>query len=978
MPEGAASTLPDRARASFATAREFATLAPMQLRFTPSAIPWLASMIIGAACAAPGRRLLPWPRRHPRRPPASADFTAGRRAPARPRARAHARRRERRGLLVLGRRPAHHAGAPGRRRLRSHLPAAAARAADAALPRPVPVSSGRGATTCSYFLPGDQRGHLRVDRGRRSPACPPRPDHSQGYVWALYPDYDIYRANADGSGAAPAHRRRPATTPRAPSAARTARSSSRRCATATSISTAWTPTARTCGASPTTSATTAAPSSTPTARRSSGARRARSRAASSTTTSACSRRTWCARPSSSSTSPTPTAATRRRSPTSTRRRSAPAWAARRDKRARLRVELRRSAGARVRLWAIDVDGTRLERITTAPGFDGFPLFSPDGKRLAFSSNRATPPGAHDTNVFVADWRRRARAAGRASSPADRVAADIRWLADPAREGRGVGTRRPRRRGRATSRSASARSASSPAGDERRRSGRRSRCAPGVADRAGDARSRVARRGRRARRLRARRLLGQRQGARAASCSPATACATRPARRRRLRAPRRARKDRRRAPLRARGRAAFDDARARSARAAICARRPGSRASAARARCSSSTVAATRPRRDAAAADWRGAAPTRRRCREPRPEGLRRRRHPGAAGQARRARAGARDARARSSPSTADARGRADFHDRRRRSTSSARLPGAARAGAQRPGVVSSSARTTITSGCGDHHSLAPDSHAAAPRRRRQRLGHGGVLEVARQLWRRARRRCRATSCSSRSRARSRACSGRRTSRARRPPASPIADVRAMINLDMVGRLRDNRVDRPRRVVGRRSGRRCWPRRAPPRASTARPSTATASAPATRCRSTPRACRSCTSSPGSHADYHKPSDTRRQDQRRGRGADRGRRRRAGDAASAARAEPLDASAAARRRAPEGDVRCFNASLGTIPDYAGPPPGGARACCSRACAPGGAAEKAGLRRGDILVRLGPTPSAASRISCSRSTPASPARP
>ena len=56
------------------------------------------------------------------------------------------------------------------------------------------------------------------------------------------------------------------------------------------------------------------------------------------------------------------------------------------------------------LWAIDVDGTRLERITAAPGFDGFPLFSPDGKRLAFASNRATAPGAHDTNVFVADWK----------------------------------------------------------------------------------------------------------------------------------------------------------------------------------------------------------------------------------------------------------------------------------------------------------------------------------------------------------------------------------------------------------------------------------------------------------------------------------------------------------------------------------------------------------------------------------------------
>src|SRR4029077_10946529 len=56
------------------------------------------------------------------------------------------------------------------------------------------------------------------------------------------------------------------------------------------------------------------------------------------------------------------------------------------------------------LWAIDVAGTRLERITAAPGFDGFPLFSPDGKRLVFASNRATAPGKHDTNVFVAGWK----------------------------------------------------------------------------------------------------------------------------------------------------------------------------------------------------------------------------------------------------------------------------------------------------------------------------------------------------------------------------------------------------------------------------------------------------------------------------------------------------------------------------------------------------------------------------------------------
>ena len=61
----------------------------------------------------------------------------------------------------------------------------------------VPVSSGKGATTCSYFLPGDQQviyasTHLGGD------ACPPKPDHSLGYVWALYDTYDIFKADADG------------------------------------------------------------------------------------------------------------------------------------------------------------------------------------------------------------------------------------------------------------------------------------------------------------------------------------------------------------------------------------------------------------------------------------------------------------------------------------------------------------------------------------------------------------------------------------------------------------------------------------------------------------------------------------------------------------------------------------------------------------------------------------------------------------
>ena len=62
-----------------------------------------------------------------------------------------------------------------------------------------------------------------------------------------------------------------------------------------------------------------------------------------------------------------------------------------------------SAGGReFDLWMIDSRGGEPERITTAPGFDGFPMFSPDGRYLVFASNRANPQG-HETNLFIARW-----------------------------------------------------------------------------------------------------------------------------------------------------------------------------------------------------------------------------------------------------------------------------------------------------------------------------------------------------------------------------------------------------------------------------------------------------------------------------------------------------------------------------------------------------------------------------------------------
>ena len=53
------------------------------------------------------------------------------------------------------------------------------------------VSDGRGATTCAYFLPGD-RSVVFASTGGHMEGCPPPVDFSQGYTWAIRPEYDLF------------------------------------------------------------------------------------------------------------------------------------------------------------------------------------------------------------------------------------------------------------------------------------------------------------------------------------------------------------------------------------------------------------------------------------------------------------------------------------------------------------------------------------------------------------------------------------------------------------------------------------------------------------------------------------------------------------------------------------------------------------------------------------------------------------------
>lgn len=54
------------------------------------------------------------------------------------------------------------------------------------------------------------------------------------------------------------------------------------------------------------------------------------------------------------------------------------------------------------LYLINTDGTGLEQVTFDGMFDSFPMFSFDGKKLVFSSNRNNN-GTKETNLFMADW-----------------------------------------------------------------------------------------------------------------------------------------------------------------------------------------------------------------------------------------------------------------------------------------------------------------------------------------------------------------------------------------------------------------------------------------------------------------------------------------------------------------------------------------------------------------------------------------------
>jgi hypothetical protein len=177
----------------------------------------------------------------------------------------------------------------------------------------------------------------------------------------------------------------------------------------------------------------------------------------------------------------------------------------------------------------------------------------------------------------------------------------------------------------------------------------------------------------------------------------------------------------------------------------------------------------------------------------------------------------------------------------------------------------------------------------------------------------------------------------------------LKSARAMINMDMVGRLRGNTLT----VLGSQTANE-WPaliERACGEAGVHCSSSGDGYGPSDQISFYTAGLPVLHMFTGAHSDYHKPSDTAAL-------LNAGGMAKVAEIVTSLVRETESTKLAYQKiaaPADKGDARTWNASLGTIPDYAGPPRG-VNGVLIADVRPGGGADLAGMRRGDVLVKLG----------------------
>ena len=261
------------------------------------------------------------------------------------------------------------------------------------------VSTGNGRTTCSYFFPNKRR-ILYSSTHAAAKECPPRPDYSRGYVWPIYPSYDIFTARPDGSDL-----KQLTSTPGYDAESTFSTDGRKIVFTSMRDGDLDIYTMDSDGRHVRRLTTEPGYDGGPFFSR--DGKQIVYRAYHPQTTEQIAR--YRQKLLENLIEPTVFEIWVMNSDGSNKRQVTKLGAASfapyffpEGKRIIFASNVNDPKGRDFDLYMINVDGTGLERITYNDTFDGFPMFSPDGKRLVFASNRNAKVKG-DTNVFIADW-----------------------------------------------------------------------------------------------------------------------------------------------------------------------------------------------------------------------------------------------------------------------------------------------------------------------------------------------------------------------------------------------------------------------------------------------------------------------------------------------------------------------------------------------------------------------------------------------